>query len=537
MADDNQKLEFAFKALTIDDPFAASVELPKDVEEALEWQASRSPEAVMQERESSTTEVERAGRIMWETGRCTAWLQDSDEHVKKVSQTVNGVMMHDFAGALAHSDADIANMFQQGAPLFGELPLSGIGAACEVSSAIGDVGLLRSQCRSSNQHLIDRIRDDPHEEAIHEMACADATRGWMSHPMPASQCDLECTRAVPRFGVVQGVKKDGSVKVRAVDNFSWTAPCLSGERLTRKQSKATSLNGCTHIPEVIKHDHLDDLVAVLRQGRASFGELPSMFKADVASAFRRIPIRPDHTWAAGIMYKYRGQVMFCKHFSAPFGASSSVYNWERVGRFFCTLARRLLHIALLEYVDDHFAAERSATVEHAMLCFARIVRAMLGPLAIAPEKLAFGQSLTVLGVSVCLAPDRFVLRPDREKLEKCLVVMKAALESDGSLSSGCAQKLAGRLQWACQYLFHRLGRAMIRPIYRQIANRNSRVNSDLQVALEWWCDVICEDIAEERFWELPEAPVAHLFVDASGNSSRFVPCILVLLSAVRPVCM
>ena len=55
-----------------------------------------------------------------------------------------------------------------------------------------------------------------------------------------------------------------------------------------------------------------------------------------------------------------------------------------------------------------------------------------------------GQSLTVLGVSVCLAPDRFVLRPDREKSEKCLVVMKAALESDGSLSSGCAQKLALR---------------------------------------------------------------------------------------------
>ena len=288
MVDDNQKLEFALKALTLDDPFTASVELSKDVEEALEWQASRSAEAVMHERECITTEVEKAGRIMWETGRCTAWLQDSDEHVERVSQTVNGVMMHDFAVALSHSDADIANVFRHGAPLFGELPLSGIGAACEASSAIGDVGLLKSQCRSSNQHLIDTIRDDPHEEAIHELACADAARGWMSHPTPALQCDLECTRAVPRFGVVQGMKKDGSVKVRAVDNFSWSAPCPGGERLTRKQSKATSLNGCTHIPEVIKHDHIDDLVAVLRKGRELFAELPSMFKAEVASAFRRV---------------------------------------------------------------------------------------------------------------------------------------------------------------------------------------------------------------------------------------------------------
>ena len=283
------------------------------------------------------------------------------------------------------------------------------------------------------------------------------------------------------------------------------------------------MNGCTHIPETIKHDHLDDLVAVLKRSRALFAELPSMFKADIASAYRRMPIQPDHAWAAGVMYRYQGQVMFSKHFSSPFGASSSVYNWERVGRFFCALARKLLHIAMLEYVDDYFAAERPATVEHAMLCFARLVRAMLGPSSIALEKLAFGQSLTVLGVSVCLAHDRFVLRPDREKLEKCLVVMKAALEADGSLSSGCAQKLAGRLQWACQFLFHRLGRAMIRPIYRQIANRCSRVNADLKVALEWWCCVICENIAEERFWDLPEAPLAHLFVDASGSLSRCEP--------------
>ena len=379
MSDDNQKLEFTLKALTRVDPFVASVELPKDVDEALEWQASRSPKDVMLEREKIIAEVEKAGNIMWETGRCTEWLQNSDEHVKHVSQNVNGPMMHDFAVALAHKDIDIADVFQKGAPLFGVLPLSGTGAACQANCEIGDVGRLKSQCLSSNQCLIDTIRDDPHEAAIHELACSDAARGWMSQPMPALQCDLECTRAVPRFGVAQGVKKDGSVKVRAVDNFSWIAPCVGDERLNRKQSKAASLNGCSHIPETIKHDHLDDLVAVLKRSRALFAELPSMFKADIASAYRRMPSQPDHAWAAGVMYRYQGQVMFSRHFSSHFGASSSVYNWERVGRFFCALARKLLHIAMLEYVDDYFAAERPATVEHAMLCFARLVRAMLGP--------------------------------------------------------------------------------------------------------------------------------------------------------------
>ena len=41
--------------------------------------------------------------------------------------------------------------------------------------------------------------------------------------------------------------------------------------------------------------------------------------------------------------------------------------------------------------------------------------------------------------------------------------MREAL-TEGVLHSGAAKKLAGRLNWAVQYLFHRLGRAMIRPI-------------------------------------------------------------------------
>ena len=37
-------------------------------------------------------------------------------------------------------------------------------------------------------------------------------------------------------------------------------------------------------------------------------------------------------------------------------------------------------------------------MEHAMYCFARMVRAVLGPTAIAAEKLVCGVDLTVLGV-------------------------------------------------------------------------------------------------------------------------------------------
>ena len=52
-------------------------------------------------------------------------------------------------------------------------------------------------------------------------------------------------------------REDGSVKLRAVDHFSWSA----AKTRSRKKRKLTSVNGCTAMPEKMKHDHLDELCA------------------------------------------------------------------------------------------------------------------------------------------------------------------------------------------------------------------------------------------------------------------------------------
>jgi hypothetical protein len=168
---------------------------------------------------------------------------------------------------------------------------------------------------------------------------------------------------------------------------------------------------------------LDDLINFCRKMVLLLGVVPALFKADIASAFRRIPLMPEHVWAAGIMYRHAGRIWTSVHKSCPFGAKASVLNWERVGRFLCTVARRLLHIAMFEYVDDYFAAENPCVVEHAMQCFAKIVRALLGSSAIAADKLMFGASLDILGVNVMLAWDR----SSYEKMKKCLVVIRSIL--------------------------------------------------------------------------------------------------------------
>ena len=101
-----------------------------------------------------------------------------------------------------------------------------------------------------------------------------------------------------------------------------------------------------------------------------------------------------------------------------------------------------------------------------MNCFARLVRALRGDSAMADEKLGFGPSLEVLGVQICLSELGYKAVPSRKTARKCLKVILEALRIN-ALPSEAAAKLAGRLNWAGSYMFHRLGRAMLRPIFDQ----------------------------------------------------------------------
>ena len=92
--------------------------------------------------------------------------------------------------------------------------------------------------------------------------------------------------------------------------------------------------------------------------------------------------------------------------------------------------------------------------------------------------------------------------------------------SRDNLKSGCAQKLAGRLSWAGQHLFHRVGRAMLRPIFNQKRSRTGKLTAELKIALGWWLWALEQDIVETRFWKMCELPPVHLFVDAAGSPAH-----------------
>lgn len=94
----------------------------------------------------------------------------------------------------------------------------------------------------------------------------------------------------------------------------------------------------------------------------------------------------------------------------------------------------------------------------------------MGDSAISARKLACASPLTVLGVEVSLDQLGASFRPDEEKVAKWTSRIQHYLDAR-ILQQGDASKLSGALQWAAQNTFKRVGRAMLRPLFRHACHR------------------------------------------------------------------
>ena len=140
--------------------------------------------------------------------------------------------------------------------------------------------------------------------------------------------------------------------------------------------------------------------------------------------------------------------------AAPFGAVAFVHAWERIGAGIAHIARVLLMLPLSRYVDDSWSAERcvftcvslrrnigadrrAETTEHALGCFVRLVRVLLGESAIADDKCEYGPSLVILGVQIDMAENCYKLSPAVDKVDWPSFLFARTLFYGRSRSGSC----------------------------------------------------------------------------------------------------
>jgi hypothetical protein len=279
------------------------------------------------------------------------------------------------------------------------------------------------------------------------------------------------------------------------------------------------VNSTCEPAERLSHDRLDALVVVMRALYSKAGVLPMLWKADVDAAVRRVLIKPQHRFAAWVAFIAGGERLVAQHFATPFGSIASVHAWERIGAMICHVARRVLWLPLLRYVDDFFAADHPECAEHSMHCFARLTRCMLGSTAIAARKLECGAPLVILGLKLDVSRDGITCWPSEDKVVKWSAKIDEALNTS-KLPAGEASKLAGALSWAGQNVFRRLGRALLRPLFWQAKCKSGRISKPLRLALQWWMEVLRLQLRENIPWQGSDAAPIEIFADARSTPPR-----------------
>ena len=191
-----------------------------------------------------------------------------------------------------------------------------------------------------------------------------------------------------------------------------------------------------------------------------------------------------------------------------------------MGQFLQEGALYLLRLTTGRWVDDFFSVEPSATADHALHCFHRMVIALLGDGAIMPEKMCCSNPLNLLGLTIAIYNGEVTVCPNEAKREKWLRQVIEALNT-GRLRRRGAEKLAGRLGFTAQNAFRRLGRAMLRPLYQQqyFPLRNGAMHPLLVLGLKWWQHVLKNKLwQKQRLCARPE--VIDLFCDAASTPAR-----------------
>ena len=169
------------------------------------------------------------------------------------------------------------------------------------------------------------------------------------------------------------------------------------------------------------------------------------------------------------------------------------------------------------------------------VCIARLVRVLLGSSAVANRKLETGNPLVILGIRIETNLAGAIFQPAPEKVLEWVALIRYYLEL-GILGAGEASKLAGRLGWASQHIFRKLGRALLVPIYAHMRSRSSVIGWELKLALRWWLQTLEHGMCEVRVWNEIYTKPLQLLCDARCMRLRSgFACLCVLLVVVRQV--
>lgn len=208
------------------------------------------------------------------------------------------------------------------------------------------------------------------------------------------------------------------------------------------------------------HHGVDHYIQLCRW-EASQGHQPQLWTHDLAAAYRQLPVREtEKAWT--ILQTPDGPVLF-KHHALSFGASGSVWGFNRFADLMQYLSRKLLWVPTHHYVDDFASAEHAPLAQSGFESFGGLFNSL--GLKVKEKKAQPPSTVQkLLGVFFDISKDTITLKPCPDRMDRLLKMIRGILASN-TLQIDDAQKLCGKLNFLQTTSFGQVGRALLLPLY------------------------------------------------------------------------
>ena len=207
---------------------------------------------------------------------------------------------------------------------------------------------------------------------------------------------------------------------------------------------------------------------------------------------------------------------FWFHLAMNFGATASVWNFNRAADALQQLLRGLLLTPTGHYVDDFNGVEDADLGESVADGFQDLFAA-LGFLTKKSKAQPPADEHVVQGVTFHIDENGVTLSPTPRRVEKILAQLRRALHDD-SLSPDDASRLAGRVAFLTQSVFGAVARAATKAIYARAADTaawsNDALSPGLAAALKTLVNIL--PTTRPRFvpFNADQLDMAVLYADA-----------------------
>lgn len=262
----------------------------------------------------------------------------------------------------------------------------------------------------------------------------------------------------------------------------------------------------------VQYTSFDEAVHLVQD----LGRQCKLFKSDIKSAYRLIPINPSDFELLGFCFE--NQFYFDK--ALPFGASISCITFERFARFleFCTKLK-LQSAKLIHYLDDFLGGDKTLELcAQALNIFQQTMSELGVPLALEKTE---GPTEVLVFLGLELDSNKMVVRIPLEKIQEVVMKIKCVLSQKKSTLKAI-QSLIGSLNFCCRAII--IGRPFSRRLINSICGlvkpyHHIRIKKDIRMDLHMWLLILQNhngiSVFHDRHWISNED--VCLFSDSAGG--------------------